>query len=425
MRFHSAYQSWLSERELPADWPLSKATVLVDCIDRLKRDLQTISRCELQIQEATRQITEFEEAVQSLSKGSDESNLPPEALAQRWLSELQATRKDAAERAKLSASIEFRTARLTDMESRAADIEKRISALSSSLADAQGDLHRDAFHQLMQQAQRATELRVERADALNAIEVLAGRELLEDFLRALGETDEGQLAIRTGELNRAIEQSESARQTADQDYGALANRLEQLSKNDAAQQAQLRLKARQAELSELAEQWVVSRLAQELLDRCIDRFTQDNEPALLQLTHRFLSKLTSGRYTRVEHAADGGFSVCSDSGERHEPAKLSTGTREQLYLAIRMAFITHYAAAHEPLPILMDDCFVNFDDVRTRLAVQTLLEWNGSVQTILLSCHGRVVQQLAELAPETPVICLDRQITLAARDVLGELAITQ
>ena len=54
----------------------------------------------------------------------------------------------------------------------------------------------------------------------------------------------------------------------------------------------------------------------------------------------------------------------------------------------------------------MDDCFVNFDDTRARLALKTLINWQESVQTILLSCHWRSVEALAELAPETPVITI-------------------
>ncbi len=244
---------------------------------------------------------------------------------------------------------------------------------------------------------------------------------------ALAQSDESQLALQAAEVKRALAACENARQQADQEIGALANQLEQMAKSDAAQRCGQRLHAQRGQLSEFAEQWVVNRLAQELLSRCIDRFTQDHEPALLGLTHQFLSKLTGGRYVAVDRAAgsDGSFCVRSANDEAIEPSRLSTGTREQLYLAIRMAFITHYTEHHEPLPVLMDDCFVNFDDARTRLALQTLVSWKDSVQTILLSCHGRVVQQIADLAPDTPVICLDRHTTQSAREVVGEIALLQ
>lgn len=420
----ASYASWLREHELPITWPLAQATVLVDGIDRLKRDLQSTKRCELQIQESAAQIAAFETAVKAIASESERDALPAEVLAQRWLTNLQSSRKDSAERSKLSASIEHRTTRLAEMTARLNEIEERLSTLSASVANSQGDLDREAFDVLMQRAQHATKLRVERSELSSAIDMLAGRESIDEFIHELTEIDDSSLSLRIAETKRTLTQCEATRQQADQEVGAIASQLEQLAKSEAAQRSQQLLQAQRGQLAELAEQWVVSRLAQELLTRCIDRFTHDNEPALLQLTHQFLSKLTGGRYTSVEHSADGGFCVRNAREEAIEPSKLSTGTREQLYLAIRMAFITNYTEQHEPLPVLMDDCFVNFDDARTRLALQTLLGWKNSVQTILLSCHGRVVQQLAELAPETPVICLDRNATHSARDVVGELQLT-
>lgn len=422
-----AYGRWLETNELPAAWPLTHVTVLVDGVERLRRDLQTLKRSEAAIEDLTLRVNTFETKVRELASETDAKNFAPEVLAERWLSTLQNSRKDAAEWARLSASIEHRTARLEEMTARLADIEGRLAGLSASMVDAHGELDRAAFNVLMERAQQATQLRIERNEYMSSIAILAGKEPLESFLATLTELDESQLALQVIEIQRSLAQCEAARQQADQDVGALASQLEQLAKSEAAQRSGQRLHAQRGQLADLAEQWVIGRLAQELLSRCIDRFTQDNEPVLLQLTHQFLSKLTGGRYISVDHAAgsDGSFCVRNARGESIEPSKLSTGTREQLYLAIRMAFITHYSEQHEPLPVLMDDCFVNFDDARTRLALQTLLGWKESVQTILLSCHGRVVQQIAELAPDTPVICLDRHTTHTAREVVGELSLMQ
>ncbi|MGN6136210.1 MAG: ATP-binding protein [Aureliella sp.] len=180
-----------------------------------------------------------------------------------------------------------------------------------------------------------------------------------------------------------------------------------------------KLKRLRSELTELSEQWVVHRLAGDLLQRTIDRFTRDHEPQLLKHTRRFFHELTDRRYGVVEHDSGkhGGFAVRDQQGHAWQPDKLSTGTREQLYLAIRLAFVTHFNEQHEPLPVIMDDCFVNFDDTRSRIALRTLLHWRESAQTILLSCHWRSVEALAELAPETPVIALNSGELTTARNL--------
>ncbi len=424
----SSFEVWLNVNALPPTWPMSQVAVLLESVERLKRDHRTATKTEEQIQEIKQRVGLFDAGVLELRElaGETASDLPSEVLAQRWLTALQATRKDAAERAKLSASIEHRSARIAEMSTRCSELEHRLALLAASISTPTGLADRRALDTLMQRAEQATDLRIARSELLSTLEMLAANESLEEFLGLLVDTDEGQISVQIAELKRSLTNCETMRQQADQQVGALSSRLDQLAKSEAAQRAQQQLHTQRGQLAELAEQWVVGRLAQELLSRCIERFTNDHEPALLQLTHQFLAKLTGGRYTSVDHDGSSAesFIVRNARGEAVEPGKLSTGTREQLYLAIRMAFITHYTEHHEPLPVLMDDCFVNFDDVRTRLALQTLLNWNGAVQTILLSCHGRVVQQLAELAPDTPVICLDRNSTHAARDLVGELAIS-
>jgi uncharacterized protein YhaN len=421
------FETWLSANELPGDWPITQTPLLLESVERLKRDYRTATQAEKQIEELKQRIASFDSGVAELIKllGEKEGELPAEILAQRWLASLQGARKVAADRARLSASIEHRTNRIAELDSRLQDVELRLNTLAASIDSSAGIQDRTKLNALMQRAQQAADLRTTRNELMSALEIMAGSESLEQFLKTLGEMDDARIAVEIEEIKRSLANYEALRQQADQQVGALNSRLEQLAKNDAAQRAQHQLHAQRGELAELAEQWVVGRLAQELLSRCIERFTHDHEPALLQLTHKFLDKLTGGRYVAVEHDrnSSGTFIVRNARDEAVEPDKLSTGTREQLYLAIRMAFITHYTQHHEPLPVLMDDCFVNFDDARTRLALQTLLNWNGAVQTILLSCHGRIVHQIADLAPDTPVICLDRNATYCARDLVDESTI--
>ena len=77
--------------------------------------------------------------------------------------------------------------------------------------------------------------------------------------------------------------------------------------------------------------------------------------------------MTAGRFTRVERPRDdddGPLLVHRVDDEILEPHQLSTGTREQLYLAVRLAYVLHYCGRTEALPIVMDDVLANFDDDR-------------------------------------------------------------
>jgi uncharacterized protein YhaN len=88
------------------------------------------------------------------------------------------------------------------------------------------------------------------------------------------------------------------------------------------------------------------------------------------------------------------------SGERVPLSGLSEGTGDQLYLALRLAFLEDYSSRNEPAPLVIDDIFQTFDDDRTRSGLRTLASTAQSFQTILFTHQSSVVdlarQELGE-----------------------------
>jgi uncharacterized protein YhaN len=71
---------------------------------------------------------------------------------------------------------------------------------------------------------------------------------------------------------------------------------------------------------------------------------------------------------------------------------LSRGTREQLYLAMRLGLIEQYERNAEPLPVIMDDILVNFDDDRGPLAIKALAGFATDRQVIVMTCHQNTLE---------------------------------
>jgi uncharacterized protein YhaN len=81
-------------------------------------------------------------------------------------------------------------------------------------------------------------------------------------------------------------------------------------------------------------------------------------------------------------------------------AKLSTGARDQLYLALRLAALEHFVQQDRHLPLILDDLFVHFDDDRTEAGLRVLHGLSEHVQVLLFTHHERVAAQAQEvLAP--------------------------
>ena len=147
--------------------------------------------------------------------------------------------------------------------------------------------------------------------------------------------------------------------------------------------------------------------ARHLLNAAVSRFEKDNQPEMIATVSRLLGQMTGGKYIEFDRtgvcktAGDGKQNVLirrADGVER-TPDQLSTGTREQLYLAIRLAYVRHYCEQNQPLPIVIDDVLVNFDDQRARQTLTALADISQSAQVLFFTCHPHMVALAREVVP--------------------------
>jgi uncharacterized protein YhaN len=79
---------------------------------------------------------------------------------------------------------------------------------------------------------------------------------------------------------------------------------------------------------------------------------------------------------------------------------MSSGTRDQLYLALRLASLERYMESAESMPFIVDDILVDFDDVRSEAALRKMSDLSKKGQVILFTHHARVVEQAQAILPD-------------------------
>ena len=84
-------------------------------------------------------------------------------------------------------------------------------------------------------------------------------------------------------------------------------------------------------------------------------------------------------------------------GERVHVTGMSSGTRDQLYLALRLASLERYMQDAEPMPFIVDDVLVDFDDARTEAALKQLAALAEKTQVIVFTHHSQLVEQAKKL----------------------------
>jgi uncharacterized protein YhaN len=156
-----------------------------------------------------------------------------------------------------------------------------------------------------------------------------------------------------------------------------------------------------AALTERLGRYATLRVATALLERAIERYRVENQAPILKRAGELFPRLTDDGYTtlRVGREAEGIVAVRTDGSEL-APAELSTGTRYQLYLALRLASVERFIAGSEPLPLVLDDVTVHVDDARKARTFAVLSDIAERVQILFFTHHARD----AELASETRAV---------------------
>ena len=123
------------------------------------------------------------------------------------------------------------------------------------------------------------------------------------------------------------------------------------------------------------------------------------QPDLIN-AQKYLSILTDNKYTKINLELQ---ELENKDGTRIKKWEhLSRGTKEQLYLALRLGYASNYSkdkTTLEPngkadLPLIIDDAFVNFDAKRTKNALKCLHEFSKTNQVLFFTCHTEMITKM-------------------------------
>ena len=147
------------------------------------------------------------------------------------------------------------------------------------------------------------------------------------------------------------------------------------------------------------EQYARLKLATTLLSQAIERYREKHQAPVLKRATELFAQLTVGSFQgiRVEYDEQGRpvlVGVRPGGKEIVGVEGLSDGSADQLYFALRLAGLEEYLEKNEPIPFIVDDILIRFDDHRATAALQVLGELSRSTQVIFFTHH----QHLLELA---------------------------
>lgn len=165
-----------------------------------------------------------------------------------------------------------------------------------------------------------------------------------------------------------------------------------------------RLEANKEKLEELQKQEQTINIAIENLTVAYEEMKNTITPKFTQSISSSINKISNSKYEKVTINDENGMVVENNRGEYIEASKLSTGTIDQLYLALRLSMIDDLSK--EKLPIILDESFAYFDNERLENILQYLKEELQGHQTIIFTCTNREKDLLDKMQAEYNFVSL-------------------
>ena len=152
------------------------------------------------------------------------------------------------------------------------------------------------------------------------------------------------------------------------------------------------------------EEQLVLQVASSMLARAMAAVEQDAGDSGLKRISDAFAAVTDGAYgiATAEDSSDGAMLHAVEHRfpqERKELVQLSEGTRDQLYLALRIVALRDHCATATPLPFIADDILQTFDDDRAMAALRALVELSNDLQVIVLTHHEHIARLAEGLEP--------------------------
>jgi len=143
------------------------------------------------------------------------------------------------------------------------------------------------------------------------------------------------------------------------------------------------------------EKYLRLQIAALILEQRIEDYRKKNQAPVLARAGELFSRLTLGSYANLRDELDESskpvlLGVRPDDVEVPVDG-MSDGTRDQLYLSLRLATLEQHLGKGEPMPFVVDDILIGFDDNRTRVCLDVLAELAISTQVLLFTHHRRVL----------------------------------
>ncbi|MHB0958957.1 MAG: AAA family ATPase [Pirellulaceae bacterium] len=272
---------------------------------------------------------------------------------------------------------------------------KKARAERRSIMAAAGARNEQELRQLLERLAQRRALQAELRDVSNQFTLALGKNApLARVEQELVAHCEAELEQMRSNLTRQTDEVRAQLAHIHQRRGALEQQSQGLVADRRRPELKLQLGCVDQQLDEAVHRWRVLSVATRVLELVREIYETQRQPQTLQDASRYFTALTEGQYVRIwTPLTDMSLRVDLATGESLPLDVLSSGTREAVFLSLRLALVADFSRRGIVLPLILDDVLVNFDRLRARNAAHVLLDFaDRGHQVVLFTCHEHIVE---------------------------------
>ncbi len=400
-RSHQEWQLWLQEHGLDETLTPESMTAFLARVETARGALSATSQMRGRVQAIRNDIEEFRQLVELLAQRhglhlDSESHRQLPVVADELIRRLDDIQTAFADRERFREQVEEVREILEARDRRLQGTEGELAELLA----AGGTEDAEDFRRRARQHQEWLDLERQVDDLRRSLERLSGPgERFDDFCRSLSASDPAQLEEESSRLSELHAEVAGNRDHLREERGGIDTELAHLTSEQESSTLRVRRNTLEEQLREQAREWSRLTIAEALLEKTRQKFEEERQPGVIRHAQEFFSGVTGQRYQRLySPIGEQSITVIDESGDSKQPAELSRGTREQLYLALRFGLIREFGEHAERLPVVVDEALVNFDPGRARLAAEAFGHLAETNQVLVFTCHPATADMFAEAA---------------------------
>jgi uncharacterized protein YhaN len=304
---------------------------------------------------------------------------------------------------RLAEALQIRSRRQTleeELDTAATDLKTAERAVEQAARDLEalavcaGVASVEELPEAERRAARAVELRAQLPELELQI-TEAGQALLRELIERADGVDVDSLDAEVAEAEERHVRLEQQIQDLDVRLGELGSDQQKMERTNGAASAAEVVEQHVAELRELTARYLRLYVAAWALSEAIDAYRREHKAPLLKRADELFPQLTCGNFKGLEVSFDEADTPVligiRASGEKIPVKVMSTGTREQLYLALRLASLERHVDLHGPMTVILDDVVLHSDPKRKSAILGALADLGRRTQVIAFSHDPQVV----------------------------------